>query len=309
MKKFNKCRLILFIVVFWFNIINSYAKENYKLQNLIRYNQYLSTLYPNVGKGLLGGRYNLEFQKLIMYPNGSCAQRGYLLARKAKELGFKKVQMLGLFAKSGANDVMVNVFTNKERYLFVPSAGAYYKCSLWDILLNIKNAENFIAKKTNNKQVLSSRILYLSKKFFSNLKQIKFYSLNNYEYNLLKLAKKISSKGLFDEPYNEKHLLDFINKYYTAGKSQSNEQSITYIFEKPIKIYRIYFKWYSDKDYAKKIIIIINDNIKKILEVKFTNGENEFILKNPIKNIRKIKFIFKDFHGQKRLLLKQLGVY
>jgi hypothetical protein len=281
---------------------------NNKLDELIKYNEKLSTLYKDTGPGMMGGKYNLEFDELINYPNGSCSQQGYLLARKAKELGFKS-QQIGLFAKTGANDVMVNVSDGINQFLFVSSAGAYYKNSLWQIFENIELANEFFANKTEKENVLAARNLYLSPSFFETIDSIKIYHLNNYETNLLKLSRKSSSKNLFEYPYNEKHLLDYQNKYYTAGKNNKENQSIEYIFDNSIIIYRFYFQWYSNNDYAKKIKIKINDKQTLKFENSSNGLETEIVLPESIKEVKKIEFIFSDFNGQNRLLLKQLGAY
>ncbi|WP_263834077.1 hypothetical protein [Sulfurospirillum oryzae] len=295
----------LFLIIFL--LLNVYASD--KLEELIKYNDKLSTLYREVGAGMMGGKYNVEFDKLIHYPHGSCSQQGYLLARKAKELGFKTEQ-LGLFSKTtGTNDVMVNVTDGDSQFLFVPSAGAYYKNSLWQILDNIKLADNFIVHKTKSDHVLNARSLYLSASFFKTLENIKIYHLNNYESNLLKYAKEVSSKNLFTDPYNEKHLLDFQNKYYTAGEENKPYQSIQYVLKESFDIYRFYFQWYSPEDYAQKIKVILNDNETLEFDNKIDGIETEIVLPAMKTKIQKIEFKFSDFHGQNRLLLKGLGVY
>lgn len=291
-----------------FLFLVSMVVGNDKLDELIKYNEKLSTLYKEVGPGMMGRKYNLEFDKLINYPNGSCSQQGYLLARKAKELGFN-AQQIGLFATSGANDVMVNVSDDINKYLFIPSTGAYYKNSLWQILENLELSTKFLANKTEKENVLNARNLYLTSSFFGNLEKIQMYQLNNYETNLLKLSSKVSSKNLFEYPNNEKHLLDYQNKHYTAGKNNKGNQSIEYIFDNSVNIYRFYFQWYSNNDYAKKIKIKINDRQTLEFENSSKGLETEIVLPESIKEVKKIEFIFSDFSGQNRLLLRQLGAY
>lgn len=284
------------------------AHGNDKLEELIKYNEKLATLYKETGPGMIGGKYNLEFDKLINFSNGSCTQQAYLLARKAKQLGFY-AQQIGLFAINGANDVMVTIKNKNIHYLFVPSTGAYFKNSLWEILEYPSLATNYIASEASNSHVLNARSLFLSNSFFSTLEKIEFNQLNKYETNILRLAELSGSQNLYPEPYNEKHLLDNQNKYYTAGKENKKLQSVTYNFLQKVQIYRFYFQWYSTQDYAKRIRIRIND--KQTLE--YENSENiletEIVLPESIKEVQKIEFIFSDFNGQNRLLLKQLGAY
>ncbi len=293
------------VIIIFFFLLSLKAYD--KIQELIQYNEYLATLYKEAGKGLPGGKYNLEFKKLITYKNGSCSQQGYLLARRAKELGFN-AQMLGLFAKSGANDVMVNVRVNNKTLLFIPSSGAYYNASLWDILSKKIDVRSYHANPIKKQIVNDSRNLFLNKVFFYHLKQIKFYSLNDYEVNLLNFAKSTSSENLFKAPYNEIHLIDKTYQFYAAGLNNKKKYSVTYFFDKPQTVYRFYFEWYSDRDFAKKIKVLINNKTK----FSFANSHgtsSEYILHKSIKNVHTIKFIFSDFSGQQRLLLKKLGVY
>lgn len=292
-----------------FLFLVSMVVGNDKLDELIKYNEKLSTLYKEAGPGMMGGKYNLEFDKLINYPNGSCSQQGYLLAKKAKELGFK-AQLVGLYSINNANDLMVNVsYSDGKEYLFVPSAGAYYNNSIWKILDKPKLSNRFNSKSTTNELVNNNRSAYLNESFFKNISKIELNRLDYYEFNLLKKFEEVSSQNLYDEPYDETHLLDNLNKYYTAGKENNKEQSIKYIFNNPINIYRFYFQWYSSNDYAKKIKIKINDEQNLEFENSSRGLETEIVLPESIKEVKKIEFIFNDFSGQNRLLLKQLGAY
>ncbi|XOB65738.1 hypothetical protein ACMC5R_03030 [Deferribacteres bacterium DY0037] len=285
-----------------------FAETNEKLLTLISYNEKLSTLYPTVGSGMAGGRYNIEFDELINYPEGSCSQQGYLLARRAKQLGFE-AKMLGLFAENGANDVMVDVRNSKNAYLFVPSAGAYYKQSLWQIVENVELAKHFITNHIDNEHVTSARQLYLSPIFFENIYRINFHHLNDYETNILKLASNTRSKKIFDYPYNEAYLLDNQNKYYTAGKRKKKDQSISYLFDNVVKVYRFEFVWYSENDFAKNIKIKINNNYTIEIDNHESNIKTEVVLPKVITDVKSLEFIFNDFNGQDRLLLRQMGVY
>lgn len=79
------------------------CQEKNNIDEIATYNNKIAHLYPKSGQGYLASDYNLNFDKLIQFSNGSCWQQAYLVARYAKQHGYN-AQTIGLFAANGAND-------------------------------------------------------------------------------------------------------------------------------------------------------------------------------------------------------------
>lgn len=198
---------------------------------------------------------------------------------------------------------------NRKKRLFVPSAGAYYDFSLFEILQKPLIAKEFIAIPTLNSMVVNSRKGYLTPEFFSSLESILYYPYDAYEENLFKYVVSINSINLMDYPNNTDALLQSSETSYVAGLPNKNTQKIILNFNKLDSVYRFEFKWLDNQNYPNKINIKINDKTTYTFESLPRDNITEIVFNNPVKSISKIEFLFDSFSGQQRVLLREIKIY
>lgn len=243
--------------------------------------------------------------ELLSSKQANCSQQSYLFAKLAMEKG-GIARRVGLWAVGGANDVMVEIKRDERWRLFVPSTGVYYPFSLGEILSNPMLANDFVGTPLNGGE------LYVNKEFFSTIYRIDLYhNLNNVEYNYLQDA-LLKGEGFLLAPNDVMALKSTAQNAYVAGR-EKQDQKITLKFDELVKLYRLWFEWYSTDNYPQKIVIELfkEKEIEKI-EVNtndFKYGKYSDIPLGLQSNVKMVIMTFKDFAGQNRLLLKDLGVY
>lgn len=258
--------------------------------------------WKKIGKGFPIHELNLKMGAFLNSEEGSCAQQSYLLARRAMMLGFR-ARRVGLWASSGANDIMVEVRIANEWKLFVPSSGVFYNYSLGEILNDPKLANLYIGRPKHT--------LYLKPAFFMDLKRIDLYqNLNNSEKNIGNTA-KVSGDNLFPPPNDAEAIQDENYASYAAGIENSKPQRLQYRWDQPVNIYRIWIKWYSESDYSNEYDLFIDDGQGyKFFEINknHLNDTDEMIFPE-VKEIIGLRLQFKHFVGQDRMLIRELGIF
>ena len=312
--KFRSRLLILFVGALLLSIVSHFLPKNInsiqQLSQLQQQNIEVTSHWEKTGKGYSPLKdINIHLEDFLNYPDASCSQQSYLFARKASQQGFL-ARRVGLWASDGANDVMVEVRVNGKWYLFVPTAGVYYRFSLADIFNSPDKSLDYRGDPKPGTE------MYLKQEFFSNIYKVDIYpSLNNTEFNYAALA-KVNSKNLFPSPNSGESAVDNDLITYAAGKHNLFPQIIELSWKEPIEIYRLFIQWYSSEDYGSDYDIMLH-NLETNSTEKYHIRHNEFNQYGDYSQISlpemvvtdSVKIIFNKAHGQPRLLIKEIKVY
>lgn len=257
------------------------------------------------GAGIPLRNLNLNLDSLLSSEEGSCAQESYLFSRRVMEKGYS-ARRLGLWAHSGANDVMVEVELDGQWKLFVPSTGVYYEHSFGEIFDNPVLADNYLGEPLHGGE------MFVNSGFFGDLNRIDVYeNLNSNEFDLTESA-EFKGRGLFPSPNNLEAINSTDPSAYVAGK-KGRRQEITVAFNRPVDIYRAWIEWYSDKDFSKEVEIEIDQigkkSIFKIDVTRYLKGTTSDLPLGAHESVNSITLRFLKFNGQNRLLIKSLRVF
>lgn len=300
---------ILWLIALSAVSFNIHAKNNF--DNLIKTLEHVSHHWKVMGSGSPMRELNLKenFSKFLAYPNGSCAQEAYYFAREAKAKKFNAMR-LGLWSSSGTNDVMVEVQDQSSTYLFVPSAGVFYRFSLWELLQTPMLANQYVGTPKLGTEI------FISPDFFSSIIKIdRFLNDNNIEKNLLTLSREVDSFGLMTG-YGGKAGFDNNKNNYIAGLANAAKQGFTVKLDSPIDIYRVNINWYSFADRANNVNIeikhktgVLELNSDSHKEYFYQSGKELNVYTGNLEGVEELTFRFSDFRGQKRTLISDIGVY
>ena len=217
---------------------------------------------------------------------------------------------LGLWSSSGTNDVMVEVQDQSSTYLFVPSAGVFYRFSLWELLQTPMLANQYVGTPKLGTEI------FISPDFFSSIIKIdRFLNDNNIEKNLLTLSREVDSFGLMTG-YGGKAGFDNNKNNYIAGLANAAKQGFTVKLDSPIDIYRVNINWYSFADRANNVNIeikhktgVLELNSDSHKEYFYQSGKELNVYTGNLEGVEELTFRFSDFRGQKRTLISDIGVY
>jgi hypothetical protein len=313
----NKLKLFftfIFVLslVFTFKPLIDYIDTIQKLNLLHKDNVEVAHYWKNYGEGYLPLKnFNIHFDDFLKYPNANCYQQSYLFTRKAIEKGFL-ARRVGLWNSSGANDLMVEVRVNNKWYLFVPSAGVYYRFSLGKLLEQPEKATIYqgIPKEISR--------MYLHEDFFANIYKVDMYqSVNDVELNYAAIA-KVASEDFYQIPYSVESSVDENIDSYAAGKDGLPSYIINLSWQKSVSVYRLFIKWYSAKDYGSEYDVILMDKTNKILKKYHIAKKNESLYRyadysqipfSSLVNIDHIKIVVYKTNGQPRLLVREIKTF
>ncbi|MGO4270530.1 hypothetical protein AB4Z22_11865 [Paenibacillus sp. TAF58] len=309
-------KIIIFIVIFFIIsnfssqdlIIDAKEQQSIQINKLSIINKKISGLYPKYGAGV---PISAGIKELLNAKEGNCAQLSYLFARKVIKLGYD-AQVIGLYSNlDGLNHLVVNVKINDKKYLFDPTNGVYYNNGLYEILGNPLLAQNKVGFPKDESNI------FTTSSFFASANNIQIYENLNYgETNLLKDINMfdVITKDLFNAPNDLSGALDEDEETYTAGLTPLPNE-FTVEFKAEVDFYRMYFRWYSDKDYATDFQVFVGESQEQMHELFHemdyqinANNDFEYVSSNEVK-AKYFKIKINKTNGQQRILLKDLGLY
>lgn len=299
-------RFALFAVVFMaLNVSVAFAGEDGSFGVLEKVNREIALHWKKSGPGHSLENANLHLEAILKSAEASCAQQSYVFARNVMQKGFY-ARRIGLWSASGANDIMVEVSVDGAWSLFAPSTGAYYPFGISELMGNPK-----LASRYKGEVVTGSG--YLSESFFGSLVKIDILSsFNDIEHNFVKDASIVSSENFYAHPNGPSAAIDGSQGTYAAGLEDQFPYWVDFIWKKKISVYRISFDWYSSSENSKDYEVYV-DKGKGYELVKdgksFVDyARGDYVLPGAV-TIEKLRIKFKSAPGQRRVQLRELGIY
>lgn len=191
---------------------------------------------------------------------------------------------------------------SSDRYIVVdPTSKIIYKNSIGELIAN--------PSLSNNKIGNSEYEVYTSESFWKNIKFIKFDTFIEMQ-PINKFRNIILNKEMFyeSEIATSKIIDEDLNTYISQIEEKSKNAEIKFDFYKMTRLSSILIYPYDILHYPKKIKLICDDKLIYDNEIELKRG---LIVVNFFGNdyCQQLDFIFSDFQGQDRLLLRDIYIY